>query len=136
MAPSCDMSVTDISFSARMGSNGPLSPAVFHILLALGGGQKHGYEIMKLVRLDSSGAIRMGTGTLYGSIKRMLAAGLIEEIDDRPAGAGFDDERRRYYRTTDAGARALAAELRRYSDSVAVARNRRLKPVHSRPPGR
>jgi DNA-binding PadR family transcriptional regulator len=101
------------------------TPAVFNILFALAGGEKHGYEIMKQVRRDTHGAVKMGTGTLYGSIKRMLADGLIIEAGDRPVPA-LDDERRRYYRATDRGERVLAAELQRYSEVVSMARRRRL----------
>lgn len=107
-----------------MSSIPPLTPAVFHILLALSDGEKHGYEIMKRVRTDSLGRVRMGTGTLYGSVKRMLAAGLIEESGDRPDPA-LDDQRRRYYRATERGMRELSSELKRYQDVVAVARRRR-----------
>lgn len=103
----------------------PLTPAVFHILLALSDGEKHGYEIMKRVRADSAGKVRMGTGTLYGSLKRMLAADLIVETGDRPDPA-LDDERRRYYRATDRGMRHLTAELRRYREVVTVARQRKV----------
>ncbi|MBV9281777.1 MAG: PadR family transcriptional regulator [Chloroflexi bacterium] len=109
----------------------PLTPAVFYILLALASGDKHGYQIMKRVKEDSHGGVAMGTGTLYGSIKRMLAAGLIEEAGDRPDPA-LDDERRRYYRMTDRGERAFSAELQRYARVVALARQRRLLP-HPRP---
>jgi DNA-binding PadR family transcriptional regulator len=98
---------------------------VFNILFALAGGEKHGYEIMRQVRRDTHDTVRMGTGTLYGSIKRMLADGLIVEAGDRPDPA-LDDERRRYYRATDKGNRALAAELKRYSEVLSVARRRRL----------
>jgi len=87
-------------------SNQPLTPAVFHILLALADGEKHGYGIMKDVEDQTSGQIKMGPGTLYGSIKRMLAVGLIEETDERPDPA-LDDERRRYYRLTTQGRRWL-----------------------------
>ena len=79
--------------------NQPLTPAVFHILLALADGEKHGYAIMKDVEAQTSGQLKMGPGTLYGSIKRMLAGGLIAETDERPDMA-LDDERRRYYRLT------------------------------------
>jgi DNA-binding PadR family transcriptional regulator len=103
----------------------PLTPAVFYILLALADGDKHGYEIMTQVKQDSSGQVKMGTGTLYGSLKRMLADGLIEEVGDRPDPA-LDDERRRYYRLTELGRRAFEAELRRYAEVVAVAERRRL----------
>lgn len=105
----------------------PLTPAVFYILLALAGGDKHGYEIMKHVKQDSHGTVTMGTGTLYGSIKRMLASDLIEEAGERPAPA-LDDERRRYYRLTELGRRAFVAELQRYHEVVSLAHQRRLFP--------
>ena len=112
----------------------PLTPAVFYILLALAGGEKHGYEIMKQVKQDSADQVKMGTGTLYGSLKRMLADGLIAEADERPA-PELDDERRRYYQLTDQGRQAFTAELRRYADVVALARQRRLLPRLSVEPG-
>jgi DNA-binding PadR family transcriptional regulator len=105
----------------------PLTPAVFYILLALAGGEQHGYEIMKQVKQDSSGQVKMGTGTLYGSLKRMLADGLIDEAGERPDPA-MDDERRRYYRLTDLGRQAFNAELRRYAQVVSLAGQRRLLP--------
>jgi DNA-binding PadR family transcriptional regulator len=105
----------------------PLTPAVFYILLALASGDKHGYQIMKQVKQDSGGQVTMGTGTLYGSLKRMLAAGLVEEAGDRPDPA-LDDERRRYYRLTEQGRRACSAELQRYAAVVALARQRYLLP--------
>ena len=105
----------------------PLTPAVFHILLALAPGEKHGYEIMRQVKRDAQGRVRIGSGTLYGSIKRMLAAHLIEEAGERPDPI-LDDERRRYYRLTDRGREALTAELRRYRDVVVLADQRRLLP--------
>ncbi|HSS61090.1 MAG TPA: PadR family transcriptional regulator [Candidatus Limnocylindrales bacterium] len=108
-----------------MKAGRPLTPAVFNILFALARGEKHGYEIMKQVERDTEGAVRMGTGTLYGSIKRMLADGLITEAGDRPDPA-LDDERRRYYRSTDRGRMLLAAELERYTRVLAVARRGRL----------
>jgi DNA-binding PadR family transcriptional regulator len=105
----------------------PLTPAVFYILLALASGEKYGYQIMKQAKGDSHSRVKMGTGTLYGSLKRMLADGLIEEAGDRSAPA-LDDERRRYYRLTESGRRALGAEMRRYADVVAIAERRRLLP--------
>ena len=108
-----------------MEPSGPLTPAVFHILFALATGEKHGYEIMKQVRLDTHDAVKMGTGTLYGSIKRMLADDLIAEAGDRPDPV-LDDSRRRYYRATDRGQQVLASELKRYGEVVAMARRRRL----------
>lgn len=102
----------------------PLTPAVFYILLALAGGEKHGYEIMKQ---DSRGDVKMGTGTLYSSLKRLLADGLIEEAGDR-ADPTLDDERRRYYRLTALGHPALEAELARYARVISLASQRRLLP--------
>src|SRR5579883_1745637 len=95
----------------------PLTPAVFHILLALAKGKKHGYEIMKTVRQDSLGKVSMGNGTLYGSLKRMLADGLIEDAGER---VQADDTRRKYYRLTDSGRAALQAEMQRYLDTAEV----------------
>lgn len=103
----------------------PLTPAVFHILLALAGGEKHGYAIMQDVEANAEGHVNMGPGTLYGSIKRMLAADLIAESDERPD-PDVDDQRRRYYGLTAFGQRVLKAEAERLSGLVAVARERRL----------
>jgi DNA-binding PadR family transcriptional regulator len=99
----------------------PLTPAVFNILLALADGEKHGYAIMLEVEQLTQGEVKMGPGTLYGSIKRMLAAGLIEECDERPDPT-LDDERRRYYRLTGIGQRALTAEAERLDRQVTAAR--------------
>jgi DNA-binding PadR family transcriptional regulator len=103
----------------------PLTPAVFHILLALADGEKHGYSIMKDVEAQTRGGLRMGPGTLYGSIKRMLAAGFIEEAEERPDPA-LDDERRRYYRLSDLGQRALSAESQRLEQAVKIARQKQI----------
>ena len=105
----------------------PLTPAVFHILLALSNGERHGYGIMKQVQADSQGEVRMGAGTLYGSLKRMLEAGLVQESDKR-FDPELDDERRIYYQITGAGTRALSAELERYAHLVHLAGERRLRP--------
>jgi DNA-binding PadR family transcriptional regulator len=98
----------------------PLTPAVFHILLALADGEKHGYGIMKEVAQRTEGTVRMGPGTLYGSIGRMLESGLIEVTDERPDPA-VDDERRRYYRLTDFGLRVAEAESRRLEQLLRIA---------------
>jgi DNA-binding PadR family transcriptional regulator len=90
----------------------PLPIATLHILVALGAGEMHGYAIMRAVEDVSDGAVRLGPGTLYGAIKRMLADGLIEETAERPDPA-IDDERRRYYRLTGLGERVRGAELHR-----------------------
>lgn len=103
----------------------PLTPAVFHILLALADGEKHGYSIMQEVNTITDGAVRMGPGTLYGTIKRMLDAGLIEEADERPDPL-LDDQRRRYYRITDFGNRVAQAETARLSLLLGIARTKKL----------
>ena len=105
----------------------PLTPAVFHILLALSGGERHGYGIMKQVEADTQGKVSMGNGTLYGSLKRMLDAGLVQESDKR-IDPEMDDERRIYYQITGQGAEALAAELARYQRIVTIAQQRKLFP--------
>jgi DNA-binding PadR family transcriptional regulator len=104
-------------------AQGPLTPAVLHILLALSAGQRHGYGIMKQVAADSQGKVKMGPGTLYGSIGRMMEAGLIRE-SGRRVDPEMDDERRIYYELTGAGRVALEAELKRYRGVVAVAEGR------------
>ena len=103
----------------------PLTPAVFYILLALATGEKHGYEIMKQVKQDASGKVKMGNGTMYGSLKRMLADGLIAEAGDR-IDPQLDDERRRYYQLTERGRHALNAEMQRYVETVSLLRERKL----------
>jgi DNA-binding PadR family transcriptional regulator len=103
----------------------PLTPAVFHILLALADGEKHGYGIMREVSERTGGQMRMGPGTLYGSIKRMLEQGLIEETEARPD-PELDDERRRYYRLTDFGQKLAVAEYRRLRQLVGIAQRKRL----------
>lgn len=103
----------------------PLTPAVFHILLALAGGERHGYGIMQEVAASTQGQMRLGPGTLYRSIKQMLTAGLIEEADERPDPA-LDDERRRYYRLTSFGQRVAQAEAQRLERLVNQARARHL----------
>jgi DNA-binding PadR family transcriptional regulator len=105
----------------------PLTPAVFHILLALSSGDRHGYGIMKQVEADSQGKVTMGPGTLYGSLKRMLDAGLVKESDKR-IDPEMDDQRRIYYQITGVGAQALAAELERYRHIVTLAKDRKLLP--------
>jgi len=96
----------------------PLTPAVFHILLALADGRKHGYAIMKQVEVDSGGSLPMGPGTLYGSLQRMSAAGLVEELED------LEDKRRRYYTLTGGGERALGSELARLRRALATAKRK------------
>jgi len=103
----------------------PLTPAVFHILLALADEDRHGYGIMLDVARQTNDALQLGPGTLYGCLKRMLADGLVEESDERPDPA-LDDERRRYYRMTDLGHMAVRAEAQRLSNAVSAARAKRL----------
>jgi DNA-binding PadR family transcriptional regulator len=114
------------------GEMAPLTPAVFHVLLALADGERHGYAIMQEVAESTGGGIKMGPGTLYGTIKRLLEARMIEESDERPD-PELDDERRRYYRLTGLGQRAVRAEALRYAEMVALARRKRLlgKPVRT-----
>jgi DNA-binding PadR family transcriptional regulator len=103
----------------------PLTPAVFHVLLALADGERHGYAIMQDVAESTGGRIKMGPGTLYGTIKRLLEARMIEESDERPD-PDLDDERRRYYHLTALGQRAVRAEALRYAEIADVARRKRL----------
>ena len=105
----------------------PLPPAVFHILIGLAEGERHGYAIMREVAERTGGRLKMGPGTLYGSIKRMLEQGLIEEVRQRKP-ADEDDERRRYYRLTRFGRRAAEAEAARLADLLKEARAHGLLP--------
>lgn len=117
----------------------PLTPVVLHILLSLADGSpagespgKHGYAVAQEVESATGGQVRMGPGTLYGSIQRMLSAALIEEVaHPRPAArarvaSGDEDERRRYYRLTPLGRRVLELELGRLAQVVRFARQKRL----------
>jgi DNA-binding PadR family transcriptional regulator len=103
----------------------PLTPAVFHVLLALADGERHGYAIMREVAASTDGRIKMGPGTLYGTVKRLLESQLIEESDERPD-PHLDDERRRYYRLTGVGEQVVRAEARRYAETAALARGKKL----------
>jgi DNA-binding PadR family transcriptional regulator len=103
----------------------PLTPAVFHILLALADGERHGYSIMQEVEARTENRVRLGPGTLYGSIKRMLADRLIEECEARPD-PSLDDERRRYYRLTRFGRHVAVAEAERLENLVGAARAKKL----------
>ena len=105
----------------------PLTASVFSILLALADGERHGYGIMQEVALRTDGKQRMGPGTLYGSIKRMLSDGLIAESGERPDPA-LDDERRRYYRLTQFGQRVAQAEAQRLEQLLRVAQLKNLLP--------
>jgi DNA-binding PadR family transcriptional regulator len=100
----------------------PLAPALFHILLSLGEGERHGYVLKREIAKRTNGKLKVGPGVLYGSINKMLGFGLIEESDERPD-PHLDDERRRYYRITNFGrqvARAEAARMRDLADMAAL----------------
>lgn len=108
-----------------MYSTSPLTPAVFHILLALADGERHGYGIMQEVSARTEGKVVPGPGTLYGTIHRMLEAGLIEESGEQ-ADPTLSDERRRYYRITRKGRRAAVTEAERLEELLRVARAKHL----------
>lgn len=103
----------------------PLTPAEFHVLVALADGEKHGYAILKEVDAATDGRVRLSAGTLYGIIKRLLEEDLIVESGQRPAPA-LDDERRRYYALTTAGREVAAAEARRMEEMLTLARAKKL----------
>lgn len=106
----------------------PLTPTVFHIMLALADGEKHGYAIMQEVEARTDGSMRLGPGTLYGSIQRMLKDGLIVEVQSRAGAAGQGEERRRYYRLTGFGQQVLQAEAQRLEGLVQMARSKQVLP--------
>ena len=103
----------------------PLPPATFQILLALVDDERHGYAIMKEVEERAEGTVRLGPGTLYGSLKRLLEAGLVAEGGER-TDPEMDDERRRYYRLTKLGLSVARAEARRLDAMVRGARRKNL----------
>jgi DNA-binding PadR family transcriptional regulator len=107
------------------GAAPPLPPATFQILLALVGDDRHGYAIMKEVAERTDGGVRLGPGTLYGTLKRLLEVGLVEEVGER-ADADSGDERRRYYRITKHGLTVARAEARRLDLLVRAARQKKL----------
>lgn len=102
----------------------PLSPAVFHVMVSLGDGDRHGYAIIKDVADRTAGAQHVGAGTLYAILRRLLDDGLIAEI--RGADSDADDQRRRYYRLTPLGRRVARAEVVRLEQAIASARSSRL----------
>jgi DNA-binding PadR family transcriptional regulator len=101
----------------------PLPTAVFHMLLALSEGERHGYALKREILRRTGGKLNLGSGALYGSINRMLEQGLIEESDERPD-RHLDDERRRYYRITPLGRRVAQAEAVRMRQLVRLAEDR------------
>ena len=108
----------------------PLPPAAFHILLALAGGQKHGYGIMREVAEETDQKVRLGPGTLYGSIQTLLEAGYVEEAGERSDPVS-GDERRRYYRLSGAGRMALKSEAERMAALLRLVKSKKiLKGAH------
>lgn len=107
--------------------NTPLTPPIFYILLALATKERHGYDIMKQVEADSQGKVKLGAGTLYGAIKRMLEEKLIIEIESEHA-------RRKYYQLTEKGRSIFNSELQRYTQAVELAKKKNLfaRPVIAR----
>lgn len=105
----------------------PLTPVSFEILLALAGGEQHGYAVMLDVERRTSGAVGLHAGSLYRALNRLLEAGLIEELESRPD-PEHDDERRRYYRLTSKGLEVARGEARRLEAQVDAARQRQLLP--------
>ena len=112
----------------------PLSAPVFHILLALAEEERHGYRILLEIERRTEGAIRLGTGTLYTAIKRLLDQGLIEESEERPD-PELDDARRRYYQLTPEGEEVAGPEARRLESLVSQARTKKLLPGLATPRG-
>ena len=106
----------------------PLPSAAFHILLALVDGEKHGYGIMRQVVEDTDGKVRLGPGTLYGSIQTLLDAGYVEETGER-ADPASGDERRRYYRLSGTGRAALKAETERIAGMLRLAKSKKVVKV-------
>jgi DNA-binding PadR family transcriptional regulator len=103
----------------------PLTPAVFYILVALAEGERHGYAIMQEAAKRSRGVTRLGPGTLYASISRLVTDGLIEESEERPD-PKMGHSRRRYYRLTILGERVLVLETKRLEDLVRIAKSTRV----------
>jgi DNA-binding PadR family transcriptional regulator len=112
------------SKTERSGTLVPLKTNWFHILLCLADGDQHGYAIMQEVLERTEGKVRLWPAALYGSLRRLMEEGLIDESVDRPA-ADADDARRRYYRLTPTGSRVLAAEIARLEELVRTARAKR-----------
>jgi DNA-binding PadR family transcriptional regulator len=105
----------------------PLTPPVFHILLSLANGERHGYAIMQDVAAQTDDVLQLGPGTLYGCLKRMLQAGLVAPTTER-VDPELDDERRRYYTITNFGSKVVRAEAQRLERAVNEARSRTLLP--------
>ena len=103
----------------------PLTPAMLHVLIALGDRERHGYAILKEIKRRSDGSVDMSAGTLYGIIRRLHGDGMIEESDERPD-PDLDDERRRYYRLTEFGRRVITAEAERMEGVLQMVRAKNL----------
>ena len=119
------ISRNDILLSAMSKNQRPLSPAVFHILMALADRARHGYGIMQEVKARTEGQVVLMPGTLYGAIKRLLERGMVAEEADR-VDEDLGDERRRYYRLTNVGMKVLRAEVARLNSLVVQAREKKL----------
>jgi len=100
-------------------ANVSLTPQIFYILLSLATKARHGYDIMKQVESDSQGSVKLGPGTLYGAIKRMLEEKLVVALDT-------GETRRKYYKLTEKGKTIFSSELQRYNGAVALAKKRNL----------
>lgn len=100
----------------------PLTPVVFHTLLCLAAGASHGYALAQEVERVTDGRVKMGPGTLYGTLQRLLEQGLIREAAGPRSGEGVHAHRRRYYALTDRGRAVARAELRRLEGVTAIAR--------------
>jgi DNA-binding PadR family transcriptional regulator len=103
----------------------PLPSAAFNILLALAGVDLHGYAIMRQVEEQTEGRVRLGPGTLYGSLRTLLEASLIEEVDGN-SGPEDSSERRRYYRLTGAGLKLVRSEVKGLAQTLRIARSKRI----------
>jgi DNA-binding PadR family transcriptional regulator len=103
----------------------PLTPAMFHVLIALADAERHGYAIIKEIARRTDGELRLSAGTLYALVRRFVAEGVIEESDERPD-PSLDDERRRYYRLTPFGRDLARAEARRLESLIVMARAKHL----------
>ena len=106
-----------------------MTPAVVHVLLALAGGERHGYAILKDIQLNAGSRLRFGPGTIYGTLQRLMEAGWVEEV---PSPGADVDQRRRYYRMTRDGREALGAEVDRLGALLDTARAHRIRPRVSR----
>ena len=118
----------------RSVQSASVTPAEFHILLALSDADRHGYAVMQQVAADSDGAVQLGPGTLYTAIKRLLDYGFIREVESRVDPA-VDDARRRYYRMTPAGRAAAVSEAERLASLVKLARGRQLLSLRAKARG-